>query len=671
MQRIKNYIYCALIALIAFSCDKADAPWENVPVVIPNSFYARTHIPDLESRAASEYLVESWDDTETTDSRTYAVVDPDNASEYFQYWTKGDAISVFCTTQNLQYQMNSYKDGILDIGKFDLVGNKSEGSTLSTNYYYSVYPYKAGTEISKKGKVTYEFPEVQHYNADSYANGENGMIAIVPKSEWNEENDDENVLYFKNFCSYLQLRLVADAGKSKKVSKIILTANNSTDRISGTGTIEIKDENSDPVVEMKRNNSTNQITLDCGTGVELSQDTDNPSKFWFVLPGGFTFTEGFRVSVIFDDSSYHSQKTSKVITINRNHIKPMATLTPIGTTATSAIRYKFKDPTIKDPYPLTSSFFDENGSPLDVIDQVYDEGTGEWVVYLSGTLKTVGGNSFKVKTPEIDYIKISNESSITISDYAFYNCTANRIEINNNVDAINESAFTGSTTKELVINGDVTTIKPGAGTGSKIENINISGSVGSIEEQAFSGCLNLQTVRVDNIETIEYRAFYQCSSLTTVNIPGVKKLGMGAFRSCTSLTEISLMSVVTIEDNAFMDCSSLTTAWISGDCTMIGEGAFCNAINLQEVYCYAFYPPFLKTDNYDSSYVFDSVHEDLIIYIPMGSLDDYYLDDEYFEGQTFDDPNIEAEMNWWNEEYEDFLVEIDFSTINSPEAPAN
>jgi hypothetical protein len=206
-----------------------------------------------------------------------------------------------------------------------------------------------------------------------------------------------------------------------------------------------------------------------------------------------------------------------------------------------------------------------------------------------------------------------------------------------NVGSINNQAFNGCTSLETV---DL-------------------GIVGSINEQAFDGCSSLRTVEMDEIESIGYRAFHSCTNLTTVDIPGVKHLGMGAFRDCISLTEISLMSVVTIEDNAFMDCSGLTTAWISENCTMIGEGAFCNAINLQEVYCYAVYPPFLKTDNYDGSYVFDNVHDDFIIYIPMGSLEDYYLDDEYFEGQKWPDPKVEAEMNWWHEEYEDFLVEME------------
>lgn len=667
-----KYIYYILIALIFFSCEKADESWIDIPVVIPKAFYAQTAIPDLNTRAMFEYQPESWDESEKIETRTYAVIDPENASEYIQYWSTSDAISVFCTTMNLQYQMNSYKDGIQDIGIFELVGSASQGSTLSTDYYYSVYPYKGTTEISRKGKITYTFPDIQHYNEDSYANGENGMIAIIPKSEWKEGEDERNLLYFKNFCCYLQLRLIANKEMSKKVTKITLTTNNTTDRIAGPATIEIEDENSAPVVEMKRSGSTNKITLDCGSGVELSQDADNPSKFWFVLPGGFTFTEGFRVTVLFDDKSIHNQNTSKVISIERNHIKPMATLSPIGSTTTTAIRYKYKDSTITEPYPLTSSFFDENGAPLDIIDQIYDEETGEWTVHLSGTLKTVGGNSFKVQEPELESIVINNESeSITIGDFAFYNCTADKIEINNNVDAIKVSAFTGSKTKELIINGDVTTIEKDAGTGSHIENIQISGNVGAIKEQAFASCDHLKTLNIGSIETIEYRAFYKCVNLSTVNIPGVKVLGIGAFRDCTSLTEISLMSVVTIDDNAFMDCSSLTTAWISSDCKMIGEGAFCNAVNLQEVYCYAVYPPFLKTDNYDGSYVFDNVHKNIVIYIPLGSLEDYYLDDEFFEGQEWPDPNIEAEMNWWREEYEDYLEEVDFSTLNTSKAATN
>lgn len=647
MQIIKRLIYCALVALIAISCNENDEPWNDssYPLVIPKTFYAQAPIPDSKTRAAWDCTPESWGSA----TRTYAVVDPANASEYFQYWTQGDAISLFFTTQNLKYTLQSYKNGELDYGIFELEGSATQGNRLSTSYYYSVYPYKESTSISKKGVVTYNFPETQHYNGDSYANGENGMIAIEPL-------ETDSVLYFQNFCSYLQLRLATDPNETKSVKKITLIANDNSDAMAGIGTIEVDGV---PEVKMKRN-AINHITLDCGSGVELSHDANNPSRFWFVLPGDFTFTNGFNVTVIFNDYSYFKQSTSKTIGIERSHIKPMATLKPIGVEPNDPIRYKYNDISINEPFPFNKTFYGEDGSQLEIVDQIYDEETNEWVVLLSGTLKTIGDNSFQGPGPDIEYIKVNNNDNtpVIVNNFAFYNCTADSVTIYNDVDEINESAFTGSTIKDLNIYGNVTTIKNSAGTGSKIENIKITGEVDTIDEQAFSGCTDLKTVNVGNIETIGYRAFYMCSNLEEVNIPGVKYIDMGAFRSCTSLETITLGSVVVIDDNAFMDCSNLTSAVISEHCTMIGEGAFCNATSLQTVYCYAVQPPFIKTDNYNSSYAFDNVHPDICIYIPAGS-EDYYLDDEIFEGQTFEDPNIEAEVNWWYEEYYDILVEME------------
>ena len=183
-----------------------------------------------------ELDVESWDESEVIDTKSYAVMDPENSSEYYQYWATSDAISLFFTTENLQYALQTYKDGVQDIGIFEIVGSAVQGTALTTEYYYSVYPYKESTSISKKGVVTYEFPETQHYNGDSYANGENGMIAIEPKE------GTDSVLYFQNFCSYLQLRLFSDEGTPKTVKKITLVANNTTDAIAGQGTVEIKSE---------------------------------------------------------------------------------------------------------------------------------------------------------------------------------------------------------------------------------------------------------------------------------------------------------------------------------------------------------------------------------------------------------------------------------------------
>jgi hypothetical protein len=658
MQRMKKFIYCVLIALLAISCNKTEDLEENSCVVIPKTLSGCTPVfesqgADSKTRALAEYLPESWEESEKPNTRTYAVVDQANAGEYIQYWSEGDAISVFFTTANLKYTLTGFNGNEWDYGFFQLAGEEIKGDEINTDYFYSVYPYKEDTEMFDYGCVAYTFPATQHYNTelngDSYFNGENGMIAKELKSEYDE------VLYFQNFCSYLQLRLYSDAGVSKSVKKITLTANNPDDKIAGRGDIEYDGEV--PVVYMYYD-ATNKITLDCGNGVELSQDKENPTKFWFVVPGGFTFIDGFTVTVIFSDNTYFKKSRNTAIGIERSHIKPMATFEPESIEPNKPIRYKYNSGNKEEAYPLKNTFYDENGSALDIVDQVYDEETGEWVILLSGELKTIGGNSFTDTSLNLEYIKIDNgEKPVTISDFAFYNCTADDLIILNNVDAINESAFTGSTITDLNIYGDVTTIKNSAGTGSSIENINITGSVQIIEEQAFSGCGDLQTINIDNVETIGYRAFYKCSNLTQVSVPGVTYVDAGAFRSCISLETIDLGSVVTIEDNAFMDCSSLTEVIISENCTLIGEGAFCNAVSLQTVYCYAAAPPFIKTDNSDKSYVFDNTHPNLVIYIPKGARTKY-SNRKYFANHKYDDPKIKATVNWWQQEYTSKLTEM-------------
>ena len=658
MKRMKNFIYCVLFTLIAVSCNQTEDLGENSTVVIPQTLSGCTPEFDSQdviskSRALAEYLPESWEESDMPNSRTYAVVDQANSSEYIQYWSEGDAISVFFTTANLKYTLTGFKDNEEDYGFFQLAGEEFTGDELYTEYFYSVYPYKEDTEMYDDGTVAYTFPETQHYNAelngDSYFNGENGMIAKEKQSEYDE------VLYFQNFCSYLQLRLVTDEGAPKSVKSIILTANNPDDKIAGKGDIVF--DGDVPVVYMYYE-ATNQITLDCGSGVELSQDNDNPTKFWFVLPGGFTFTGGFTVTVIFSDNSYFKQKTTKQIGIERNHIKPMATFKPTGVEPHGAIRYKYNSGSKEEPFPLKNTFFGEDGSVLDIVDQVYDEENGEWVVLLSGTLKTIGGNSFNESGPDIEYIEVDSDAgSVKVDGFAFYNCTADDLIILDNVDEINESAFTGSTITDLNISGDVTSIKNSAGTGSSIENMNITGSVRIIEEQAFSGCDDLKTINIGNVETIGYRAFFNCPNLTQASVPGVKYIDAGAFRSCTSLETIDLGSVVTIEDNAFMDCSSLTSAIISENCILIGEGAFCNAVKLQTVYCNAVEPPFIKTDNSDKSYVFDNTHANLVIYVPSGSKTKY-TNRNYFANHTYDDPAIKATVNWWPQEYRSKLKEM-------------
>lgn len=574
---MKRYIYCALIALLTLSCSKDDEPSMDKPFVAPRALYAQT--PFLESRAVKEFQPVNWDESETVDSRTYAVVDPENASEYYQYWSEGNEISLFFTTQNLRYRLNSFKEDSLDVGYFELVGDDITGTTLKTNYYYSVYPYKDETKINPNGNITYNFPETQHYNIDSYANGENGMIAFEAKQEWDE------LLYFQNFCSYLQLRLVTDTNVPKTVKKITLSTNNSNDYITGDSRITIS--NNVPTVTMTKNTGNN-ITLECESGVELSIDENNPTKFWFVLPGGFTFTEGFNVTIIFDDNTYFKQSTQKNIGIARNHIKPMATLQPESIRPTGPIRYKYHDTNITEPFPLKNTFFDADGKSLDIVNQIYDEENDEWIVLLSGELKTIGSNSFETPTnasgefvssyPDIEYIKVDCDNKISLADFAFYNCTAETLMINSNIESIGAKVVNASNINTITFAED------------KVIDV--------IKKDAFLSFGNLTSINLNNVKEIQDNAFFECTGLTTVSLNSVEKIGISAFQNCTSLQGPLTLPETLLE---------------------IGEGAF-NTTLIRTVYCYATTPPYCNHDNQGNAYIF---HEDTEIYVPSGTEWDY------------------------------------------------
>lgn len=592
MQKFKKYIYCSIISLLGISCDKVENPWEN-SVVIPQSLSAYT--PEFGSETSAtrscgllEYQPESWDGPANIETRTYAVIDQDNANEYIQYWSEGDAISVFFTTANLKYGWNGYKDG-MDVGDFELESEMTIGTNLNTNYFYSIYPYKEDTQILPNGLIKYTFPTIQHYNYDSYANGENGMVAIKLKSEWIQSEEDENVdniLFFQNFCSYLQLRLATYEDTPKKVKRITLVANQPTDKIAGVAAIIMR--NNEPNLTMM-NNPTNSIVLDCSSNeVELSKDINNPTKFWFVLPGGLNFSQGLSITVVFDDNTFFKQSTSKSIGIARNHIKPMATLRSISASPTGPIRYKYNDTSISEPYPLKNTFLDENGVPLEIIDQIYNSETEEWVVLLSGILGSIGSNSFqdpRIDTgqedpsyPDIASITIDQEEAISIEDFAFFNCTAETITINTDVNTIGEKVLMGS----------------------YVNNFTFCKDVGTIGINAFVGHTLLQTINLDNVKVIEYNAFYGCTGLTEVNFEKLKIIGPGAFQMCTSLAGTLILPESLIQ---------------------VGEGIFTNT-SIDMVYCYAVNPPTCVHDNVGDAYMFP---QNATIYVPSDSQFDYMV----------------------------------------------
>ena len=266
----------------------------------------------------------------------------------------------------------------------------------------------------------------------------------------------------------------------------------------------------------------------------------------------------------------------------------------------------------------------------------------------------------------------TNLTSVTIGDSvtligydAFASCfSLTSVEIPDSVTSIGEGAFSVCANLTSVTIGDsVTTIGEHAFSCCyRLMSVEIPDSVTTIGNSAFVGCESLTNIVIPNsITSIGNNVFSSCFSLTSVKIPdSVTSIGIQAFCDCIGLMSIEIPdSVTSIGAQAFRGCRSITNIEIPNGVTSIGEGAFCNATSLLEVYCHAIYPPFIKTDNDDGSYVFDATSDDICIYIPIGS-EDHYLNDEYFLDHTYDDPDVKAQINWWYDEYSDFLLEAEF-----------
>lgn len=141
----------------------------------------------------------------------------------------------------------------------------------------------------------------------------------------------------------------------------------------------------------------------------------------------------------------------------------------------------------------------------------------------------------------------------------------------------------------------------------------IPSTVQIIRRSAFSNSQNLTSVIIPyGVDYITYYAFSNCQKLSSVNIPsGVREIDWYAFSGC--------------------DLSSVT---IPSSVESIGQGAFQNNTNLEEVKVYSRVPPTLDTTT--------SFPHFTTLYVPKGSKTDYVTSD-------------------WNQ-YCDNIVEFDIET---------
>ncbi len=219
-------------------------------------------------------------------------------------WTAGDQITVLGEYGGYNYSEWTFDGQTGDRGgSFSL---NSYGTYPGIDFggkYHSLYgPYGDLTVMDEKLVLFSEVLAAQTYIPGSYGLQANVMYGT---------SDDGTDFRFSNMLGYLRLGLAGD----KVVDRIVLSGNKG-ETLAG----DFYFFTDDFQTLHWNGNSSRQIVMDCGDGVQL---TDEPVDFYFVLPP-MTFGSGISVEIHFRDGSFYPQTTTKSLTIERNTILHMS-----------------------------------------------------------------------------------------------------------------------------------------------------------------------------------------------------------------------------------------------------------------------------------------------------------------------------------------------------------
>ena len=557
-------------------------------------------------------------------------------------WTKGDLVSVFYRSNaNQQWKY----DGETGARTANLKRVDAGTATRDMDRVVVVYPYNEDYYINPSTfNVQASLPATQHYLANSY--GLDGNI-MISSAEYND-------VTLKNVCGWLKLQLTGDG----EVVKSITFKGNNGEQVAGELYINsaeataILASDMGNITEDDGNNATGgaganlsfddvvlkSVTLDCATGVTLGGEA---TAFYIALPPQ-TFDDGFTVEVACVDGSKMVKSSNKALSIERNHIQPMAEFSYTANISPSnVIWYTTSDGGTVSPKSdafgvniLSNTYADGkgvitfDGDVTEIGNYAFFECNSLTSVNIPDSVTTIGEGAFHVCT-SLTSVTIP-DSVTTIGEDAFADCTSlTSVNIPDSVTTIGYYAFKGCYSltefkgkfasedgRCLIVNGILNSFAPGG-----LTEYTIHDSVTEIGKWAFAGCDSLTSVNIpDSVTTIGEKAFYHCDSLTSVNIPdSVTTIGDWAFQLCNSLTSVNIPdSVTTIGGGAFSNCTSLTSVNIPDSVTEIGEWAFYHCYSMTSVYCKATTPPALG-----GTEVFDNNGSGRKIYVPAGSVEAY------------------------------------------------
>ena len=359
MKGILNRI--AGLALLITACQQVELPVEQ------------EHVSGPEFTAQAETFSAQ---TKTTMDGNYVV------------WNAGDQIAIFqglSTADKYQVKENG-------IGRtsatFEIIakGNGSNATDLPANV--AIYPYESRlicTPVTaENGTVTsYQIarvtiPATQTYTIGSFADESFPMAAITTAP-------DDHTLNFKNLCGVLKLQLKGTA----KIKTIELKGNDS-EPLSGDAIISVYPNGSLPTITMS-SDASNTVTLDCGEGVQLSEDA--ATDFLITIPPT-AFEKGFTATIIDIEGGTFKLQTSQPNAVKRSYVHGMPEV---------QIKMSLDDPVL---LPYWKEYLDQKINEINQLADMYGD-DADCFIYIADQHRPTGAS---LESAAINYI--TNRTSI-------------------------------------------------------------------------------------------------------------------------------------------------------------------------------------------------------------------------------------------------------------------
>ena len=307
----------------------------------------------------------------------------DGAGTLQMFWTRGDAVSVFCSDGSGKYLFDG--DTGSDHGPLRPDSDAGLSGSTNLNRNYALYPYADDTSVSADGIFSYEIPAEQTYAVASFGPGAAVMVAATRPS-------DDDALVFKNAVGFLVLQMYGTT-----TVKSVRLQGNAGEPLSGRVAIAAAPD-AEPALSFTGDAGTT-LTLDCGEGVSLGASADAATAFWIAV-APTVFSKGITVTVTDIAGKQTVQTTNSAVAIVRSVYQPMAPFA-VGTSPVGP----GPGPDQPDPEPVVPDLPDVTGT-LPVLYVYTPDGApvvskDEWLKESHAYLKAADGTVSDLGTASI------------------------------------------------------------------------------------------------------------------------------------------------------------------------------------------------------------------------------------------------------------------------------